>query len=173
MPFTVQLDLDARTQTALAALAVGIERISGLETMRYIGDVHHLSLAVYEELPVGLVLPKLRSFADSLRPLALRIANIGIFPGGVLFLGVVVTPELLALHRRYHDELAAFAGSCAAHYRPGAFVPHITLALNAEGAALDRAVPIIRDQWRPSDAELDALRLIEFRPVRTLFLQPL
>jgi 2'-5' RNA ligase len=173
MPFTVQLDLDARTQAALADLAVRIETISGLETMRQIGDVHHLSLAVYEELPVELVLPKLRGFADSLRPLALRIANIGIFPGGVLFLGVVVTPELLALHRRCHDELAAFSGSCAAHYRPGAFVPHITLALNAEGAALDRAVPIIRDQWRPWDAELDALRLIEFRPVRTLFLQPL
>jgi 2'-5' RNA ligase len=173
MPFTVQLDLDARTQSALTALAARIDTIPGLETVGQIGDVHHLSLAVYEELPVDLVLPKLRGFAGSLRPLALRIANIGIFPGGALFLGVVVTAELLALHRRYHNDLAAFSGACSAHYRPGAFVPHITLALNAQEAALDRAIPIVRDQWRPSDAELDALRLIEFRPVRTLFLQSL
>jgi len=39
MPFTVQLDLDARTQSALTALAARIDTIPGLETVGQIGDL--------------------------------------------------------------------------------------------------------------------------------------
>jgi hypothetical protein len=95
MPFTVQLDLDAHTEAALGALADRVAKISDLETVRQIGDVHHLSLGVYGELPVDLLVPKLARFAATLRPMDVRIANLGIFPGGVLFLGLVVTVELL------------------------------------------------------------------------------
>jgi hypothetical protein len=169
MPFTVQLDLDARTEAALGAVADRMARISDLETVRQIGDVHHMSLGVYGELPVDFFVPKLARFAETLRPVHVRVANLGIFPGGVLFLGLVVTAELLELHRGFHAEFAPFSSSCWEHYHPGVWVPHITMVMNAKNAALENAVTEVVEHWKPSPAKLDALRLIEFRPVRTLF----
>jgi 2'-5' RNA ligase len=171
MPFTVQLDLDAATEAGLCELADRLGAISDLETVRQLGDVHHVSLAVYDDLALDSFLPRLIEFAGSVRTLTLRMANIGIFPGArsVLFLSPVASEELLALHRGFHDSFAAFSGSCWEHYRPAAFVPHVTLAMNATPEALQRAVAVVVEGWKPAATRLDAVRLIEFRPVRTLY----
>jgi 2'-5' RNA ligase len=87
----------------------------------------------------------------------------------VLFLGPVVTEELLALHRHFHDAFASFAGSCGEHYRPGLWVPHVTLAINAEIAALQKAIAEVAEHWTPASMQLDAIRLIRFRPVQTIY----
>jgi hypothetical protein len=123
MPFTVQLDLDAGTEAALCALAGDLAAIPGLETAHQIGDVHHLSLGVYDELPLDRFLPKLAGFAATLKPMDVRLATLGSFPGvrSILFIGPVVTADLLDLHRRFHDEFAACASSCWDQYRPGAW----------------------------------------------------
>jgi 2'-5' RNA ligase len=175
MPFTVQLDLDPATEAGLCELADRLGAISDLETVRQLGDVHHLSLAVYDDLPLDRFVPQLAEFAGTVRTLTLRMASIGIFPGtrSVLFLAPVMSEELLALHRGFHDGFAAFAGSCWDHYRPVAFVPHVTLAMNATPDALQRAVAVVVERWKPAPAQLDGVRLIEFRPVRTLYHQPL
>jgi hypothetical protein len=122
MPFAAQLDLDAGTEATLCALAGQLAAIPGLETVHQIGDVHHLSLGVYDELPLDRFLPKLTSFAATLTPMDVRLATLGSFPGvrSILFIGPVVTVELLDLHRRFHHEFAAFASSCWNHSRPGA-----------------------------------------------------
>ena len=65
--------------------------VPDLETVRQIGDVHHVSLGVYDELPIDVVVPELARFAEGLTSLSLRLANVGIFPGGVVFFGPVVT----------------------------------------------------------------------------------
>jgi 2'-5' RNA ligase len=166
MPFTIQLDLDDHTEAIMAALADRLARVPGLETVRQIGDVHHLSLGVYEDLPTDLVVPKLVRFAETIKPLDIRLANVGIFPGAVIFLGPVATGELLELHRRVHEVFADFSGSCWPHYRPGVWVPHVTVAMNIK--SVSTAVEEIMRVWKPGPAKFDALRLIEFRPVRTL-----
>lgn len=167
MPFTVQLDLDARTEAIMTAIADRLANAPGLETVQQIGDVHHVSLGVYGELPVDAVLPLLERFAETLTPLDVCLANVGIFPGAVIFIGPVVTVELLELHRRFHAAFAHFSSSCCKHYLPGVWVPHITVAMNVKSVSI--AVEEIMKEWKPVPAKLDALRLIEFRPVRTLF----
>ena len=77
--------------------------------------------------------------------------------------------ELLALHRRFHDEFSAFAGSCWGHYRRGYWVPHVTLGMNAGSAALQRAAVEIMKSWKPTRARLDVVRLVRFRPVETIY----
>jgi 2'-5' RNA ligase len=171
MPFTVQLDLHAAGASEIAKLSERLERIPNLETVPRIGDVHHISLAVYEDLSVDRFLPDLAKFAAGVRPIVVQLANLGIFSGirSVLFLGPVVTEELLALHRNFHDAFASFAGSCWEHYRPGLWVPHVTLALNAEIAALQKAIAEVAEHWTPASMQLDAIRLIRFRPVQTIY----
>ena len=118
---------------------------------------------------------QLAEFAGTVPTLTLGMASIGIFPGArnVLYLAPVMSGELLALHRSFHDGFSAFAGSCWEHYRPVAFVPHVTLAMNATHEALQRAVAIVVEHWQPAAARLHGVRLIEFRPVRTLYQRPL
>ena len=175
MPYTVQLDLDAGTNAALDALATELDRIPGLETVRAIGDVHHLSLAVYDALDVAPFLAELDRFAETIGPIPVVQAALGLFtkPGGVLFVAPVVTEPLLALHRRFHAAMAKWLDACSAHYRPPHWMPHITLAMATEDGGLDRAVPIARRLWQPGGARLDAVRLIRFRPVETLYLRSL
>jgi 2'-5' RNA ligase len=81
MAFAVQLDLDAGTETSLCDLANELAAIGDLRTMRRIGNVHHLTLAVYGDLPLDRFSPRLATFAEALQPMDLRLANVVIFPG--------------------------------------------------------------------------------------------
>ncbi len=167
MLFAVLLDLDAGTQAALRPLADGLTAIPGLQTMW----AHHLTLAVYDDPPLDRFLPGLARFAETLKPMDLRLANVGIFTGvnSVLFLGPVVTAELLALHHRLHQELAEFASHGLAHYLPGAWVSHVTLAMDVKSDALTKAVAMSVAQWKSAQARLEALRLVELFPIRTAY----
>jgi 2'-5' RNA ligase len=152
-------------------LSEQLEGISDLETVLGIGDVHHVSLAVYEDLPAQRFATDLARFAEAVQPITVRLANIGIFAGArsVLFLSPVVTEQLLALHHRFHDAFGAFAGSCWEHYRPGRWVPHVTLAMNAASPSLQKAVTEVTTRWKPLEIQLDAIRLVRFRPVHTIY----
>ncbi|MGH6926292.1 MAG: 2'-5' RNA ligase family protein [Propylenella sp.] len=156
-------------------IAERLEEVAGLQTVRRIGDVHHISLGVYDDVSVEQFVDELQRFAETVVPIPIRLAMIGVFPGArsVLYLGPVVTEELLALHRRYHAALAGFAQSCWEHYRREHWVPHVTLALEIEPEALEEAVAAARKHWAPHDARLDAMRFIRFRPVETLYLRAL
>jgi 2'-5' RNA ligase len=97
----------------------------------------HVSLAVAESLTAADLAP-LRSVLIAHRP-TLRLYVLGKFPGseGVLFLGVLVTTELLAFHAEVHAALAGQRLQQWPYYQPGNWVPHCTLAegMNqAEGA---------------------------------------
>lgn len=172
MPYVVQLDLDAGTNAALGALAHFLGRVPGIETVRDIGDSHHLSLAIYDALDVKRFVGDLERFAATMRAVPIVLAGLGVFtrPNGVLYVAPVVTETLLALHRRFHDALAQWSNDCWEHYRPSHWVPHVTLAMEKEGGngGLEQALAIVRRHWRPGPARLDAVRLVRFRPVETL-----
>jgi 2'-5' RNA ligase len=175
MPYVVQLDLDRGTDEALRSLARRLEEVAGLETVREIGDVHHISLGVYDDLPVDALSAKLMDLVGGAPPIQIRLASIGIFPGAesTLFLAPVYNPALFDLHRRFHDELSASGVLGWEYYRPGAWVPHVTLAFNMTPAALPEAAAIVAAGWSATSTMLDHLRFIRFRPVETLALRRL
>lgn len=168
MPYVVQLDLG----TAGARFAGLCDALDpAVETVTRLGAVPHLSLAIYDDFDLEAGIARLGAFAAAVAPLPLRLAGLGVFAGvsHVLFAAPVVTEALLALHRRFHDEFAPPGAACHAHYRPGAWVPHVTLALNLTGAQLQAGVAAIAPRWTPFETELTAVRLIRYHPVETLF----
>jgi len=171
MPFTVQLDVDAEAEATLGALAETLAGIPGLATVRQLGDVHHISLAIYDDPPLERFVPALAAFAETLTPFEVHLASIGLFAdiANVVFLGVVVTDSLLALHRRAHAALDAFRESCCEYTLPGAWVPHISLALNATDTAAQAATATLLAHWTPMTVSIGGVRLIRFRPVRSLY----
>jgi 2'-5' RNA ligase len=171
MPFTVQLDLDSAAEASLAALAEALAGIPGLATIRQLGDVHHISLAIYDDPPLERFVPALAAFAETLAPFEVRLASLGLFADttNLVFLGVVVTDALLALHRRAHAALGAFRESCWEYYLPGAWVPHVSLALDATEPAAQAAIATLLARWTPMTVSIGAIRLVSFRPVRTIY----
>ena len=81
MPVTVQLDLDAGAEATLGALAEVLSGIPGLTTVRQLGDVHHLSMAIYDDPPLERFMPALADLAETLSPIEVQLAHIGLFVG--------------------------------------------------------------------------------------------
>lgn len=75
-----------------------------------------------------------------------------------------MTSALLARHAQVQAALPEV--QTHAHYRLGAWVPHVTLsgALDNPGAALSVLLSI----WQPLDGLLVRLELVRFRPVTVL-----
>jgi 2'-5' RNA ligase len=115
--------------------------------------------------------PALAAFAETLTPFEVHLANIGLFADitNVVFLGVVVTDSLLALHRRAHAALDAFRESCCEYTLPGAWVPHVSLALDATNAAAQAATGTLLAHWTPMTVSIGGIRLVRFRPVHSLY----
>ncbi|MGH3660890.1 MAG: 2'-5' RNA ligase family protein [Micromonosporaceae bacterium] len=62
-------------------------------------------------------------------PLPVQFSFVGHFDTGPFWLGVVVTRELIDLHQAFHDALNAAGVASWAHYLPGRWTPHSTLAM--------------------------------------------
>ena len=88
----------------------------------------HVSLTVTESLDQA-DLAQVRSVLAGHLP-AVLLDALGTFPGseGALFLAIVVTEDLLALHARVHQALSGQPVTHWPYYLPGRWVPHCTLA---------------------------------------------
>lgn len=173
MPFAVYLDLDAAGSHDFDRIADAVERLGpDISTPRRLGHTHHITLAVYDQLDTdGMerALPEIASAA-----LEIVFPAIGSFPGerSVLFAAPQVSEDLLALHERYH-RLTAPYGKSQDYYRPGAWFPHMTLAVNLTRHDLVAALDAVAREWSPVTCALDTIRLVRLSPVETLFLWPL
>jgi hypothetical protein len=96
----------------------------------------------------------LRSVLLSRRP-AQSLYTQSTFPRatGVLFLGVQVTPELLAFHADVHAALGGLPIRPWAYYLPGNWIPHCALAEGLAGSEAGRAFGLLVD-YQPITAEV-------------------
>jgi 2'-5' RNA ligase len=171
MPTAVTLDLDDAGASRIEPLWDALERDATLPTTRRLGVRPHLSLAVYDALAPHRLPARLDAFARALSPLAIGFANIGIFVNGAaatIFLGPVADRALLALHEAFHRAFADCLKGCIAHYRPGRWVPHLTLAQDVDLAVLPAAVANLAGALRPAAGRLDVLSVVRYLPVELL-----
>jgi 2'-5' RNA ligase len=172
MPYAVHLDLDRAGADSLGRLAEDLPKTeSGVAGPLGAGDALHISLAVYDEdVPVADLTKAASLFSQALQPVPVRFQSLGIFPGGgILFAAPTITSPLLALHARYHAGAADLRPNCWDHYRPGAWVPHATLAEKLSPRSASRIVAAAMRRWEPVEAVLDRLRIVHFQPVRTIW----
>ena len=92
----------------------------------------HVSLTVTESLGDADLTVLSGTLANRQPVLDLYVQ--GTFPGdGALFFSVVVTAELLNLHRSVHESLREQPVQHWPHYLPDRWVPHCTLAQDQPG----------------------------------------
>ena len=98
----------------------------------YVTPYPHFTYQVAEEYDVKAVETILHDRAARMRPFKIRTAGLGVFTLAhpVLYIPVVRSPELSALHQSIWDEIARTPNcdDVAVYYRPDMWMPHITLA---------------------------------------------
>jgi 2'-5' RNA ligase len=172
MPLAVTLQFDAAAAPVIASLW-GTLAAAGIDSDRHdLGYAPHLTLAVYADgTPADILRDAVKHAGETWDAMPVTLAGLGVFPGRapILWAAPVVTQALLARHAAL---LAALPGLTPhAHYRPGVWVPHVTLsgALTDPAAALALLLPL----WRHVTGLLDRVDLVRFRPVELLDSRPL
>lgn len=172
MPFAVHLELDPQSAAELGPITARIERIApdALTPGRVKAGLH-VSLAVYETLDPKPFAELLEGFAQDRRACAIKLSSLGLFPGpsSVVFVAPVVSAELLALHKDFHQLTASSNKECWPYYLPGNWVPHVTLGEGLNPGEAGEVVAGAARSWRPIAAMLHRVALIRFYPVEVLW----
>lgn len=121
--------LDNEHYALVESIWAELEREFGVRGI-YVTPFPHFSYQVAESYAVEAVEATLRETALSAQPFKIRTAGLGIFnvTHPVLYIPIVRSPELSALHEHLWQRLAPAANSAPEYYRPEMWMPHITLA---------------------------------------------
>jgi 2'-5' RNA ligase len=164
MPYAVELYLDPTADAAVRRLWADLAE-AGASTVMHEGPYRpHVSLVVMDAADLDALNAGLASIAAGMPPLTLIFSSIGIFPSteGVVFLGVVVTGELLRAHGAVHELAARTAGSLWNYYTPGQWVPHCTVAYRLRPERIPDTVRLCLQLPLPLTAHVAAVGLVEF-----------
>jgi 2'-5' RNA ligase len=167
MPYAVELALDPSSAAVIRRVWQELDG-AGITWMARSGARPHVTVGIWETLDVDETARELTRFADETAPVQLTLASVALFPSVAVFLAPVVTAELIDLHGCLHRRLARMGGGAWDHYRPGAWVPHCTIASDLEPDQFGSAVAIAARAPLPLECLLIDVGIVEFRPVKQL-----
>jgi 2'-5' RNA ligase len=175
MGYAVELYFDPQTTERVMALTRTIFARCGGEDLLGWGFRPHISLAGYAHVEADRLWPVLEGLAMETAPLSIRLDAVGVFPTtqGVVYLAPVVTRALLQLHEVFSARMAALGIVTHSYYQPGNWIPHCTVAQGLTPARVGEAVQISLHSGLFGAAQIEAIGLIEHRPVQTLLSLPL
>ncbi len=167
MPYAITLRLDSLSAPSIETMWRDLIAAGFDAKGPRIAYPPHVTLAIFpEETPAEPLVACVERRATEWTALPFRLSGFGFFPGPspILWAAPVVTAALLARHAELHAALPDLEAD--PHYRPGAWVPHITLATTPAdpGAALSALL----SGWQPASGWLDRMELVRFPPVAVL-----
>lgn len=172
MPYAVELALDAEAGRVVRALWEALSD-AGVTGKAPPGAEPHVSVAIWEHVDRARLEAELARVADETAPISITLDAIGSFAGGVVFLRPADETALRELHARLHRLFRGLGREAWDYYLVDAWTPHCTLASDVPPDRLDEAVAVARRAPLPIVGRLEAIALVEFRPVRPLARYPL
>lgn len=171
MGYAVELFFDPGTEARLRDLwsTLSAQGISSM--LPDLGSRPHISLAVFDRLEPTVLRGELSDFARETKPIRVGLAAVGTFPTaeGVVFVAPTVTHELLDAHWKFSERLNRLGLRSQAYYRPGSWFPHCTVATDVLETELSQVLEVSRQSTVFGAAELSAVGLVSFRPVREIY----
>jgi len=153
------LRFDPATEQAVRDLWQRIAS-TGIEVAGLAGHRPHITLAGYEVDRAERYRATLADFALSVAPFSVELNHLGVFPdAGVVFLAPTVNQRLLAVHRALAERFASpgLAPMKHDHLLPDRWVPHCTLVVGTEPAALATVVALCQSIWEPITGTVDGI----------------
>ncbi len=146
MALAICLLLERRTEDAVRRLWRRLEGLGAgtLLTHTHGRHVPHLSYAVLRAFDVDAVREAVEALPSG-RPVDLRIDTVGHFHRGRLALLPAVTTDLLERHTRVVDAAEHTGADLHHYYRPGRWVPHLSIATRAPAEHLSALMTAAHD----------------------------
>jgi len=90
----------------------------------------HFSFHIAEYYDLEILDTRLEKISRTTPPFTIRTTGLSIFTGlePVVFVPLIVEEQLLKIHQTLWEQTSTLGYRLSSHYRPGAWVPHITLA---------------------------------------------
>jgi 2'-5' RNA ligase len=129
MPYAVTLHLDPAAAARVQRMWHALADLTGEDDALRLGYPPHLTLAVLPDtVPAPSIKAAVLRVAAVWDALPVTLAGLAVFPGTppVLWAAPVPSNSLLARHGMLHAALAPLP--VHPHYRPGGWVPHVTLS---------------------------------------------
>ncbi len=111
----------------------------------------HFSLQIGTVGDITELEAALADYAQQTAPFVINFSHLGVFPTdpGVVYLGLTVTPDLLAFHRAFHQQFAPYFTSQWDHYLPGQWVPHCTVGFKLTPEIVPDVVAMVQKHAQP------------------------
>jgi 2'-5' RNA ligase len=164
MPYAITLRLDSPSALAIETMWHILDEAGFDAKGPRIAYPPHVTLAIFpDDTPEEPLVACVEWCSAEWTALPFNLSGFGVFPGPspILWAAPVVTAALLARHAEVHAALPGLDAD--AHYRPGAWVPHITLTTTANDPGA--AIFALLSSWQPVSGLLDRLDLVRFPPV--------
>ncbi len=147
------------------------DRLAGFEdvpSMRALNYPPHITFAVYDRIDGDRLGNSLRHVFAGQPALRLAFERLGVFDGAslVVWAAPVRTPALHRHHQAVHRQIDP--ALCWPHTRPGAWVPHCTLATRIRDDKRAKALAFVDQPIEPFEVVFDTADCVAFAPVRVL-----
>lgn len=172
MTCAVTLCLDAPSARRIETLWRALADLGIADDRLRLGYRPHVTLALYDTLDHAAVMPVIARLAAGRAAMEVGFSGLDTFPGAsaTLWAAPVADSALQDLHGALHETLEIQGDPLT---RPGAWVPHCTLAGGLSGPALEAALAALSTIWQPFTGRFDRLHLVRFPPVDILLEAPL
>jgi 2'-5' RNA ligase len=172
MAFAVELALDRDSATPVRTLWRRMAE-AGIRFMAESGADPHVSLVIWDSLPVDRAIEEVSALAAATPPVPVTFTEVRAFGSDVVYLALAPSTRLADLQARVQTRLGPLGTDAWPHYHPATWVPHCTLAMELGAATVDTALAVAAGFELPMSARLDRMAIVEFRPVRERYSQSL
>ncbi len=142
MATALVLDLDEQANTEVRRIWAALDAV-GIPSLgtKSEAEAPHVSVTMFEGGEPDAFMNDVERILPSLSPLHLTLDALCLFPTpGVLFLGTVITQQMIDLQRCISESATKWGGTIREYYRAERWIPHCTLAMALSGDDLARAV---------------------------------
>jgi hypothetical protein len=163
MPYAIELFLDERADHQIRQIWAALDE-RGIPSLGSIPGTQyrpHVTLSAFEHVDPAEVAEALRPLLATSVGMPLPLEPLGFFLTGEapVFLGVVPSSRLLALHHAVHQTIEPLVDDIWPYYRPDALLPHCTLATGVTDKA--KALHIVARFPMPIPALASSAHLVE------------
>jgi 2'-5' RNA ligase len=167
MAYAVSLLFNPEISEAVSACWQRLADAGLSRSMLDLGYQPHVTLAVWDELPVDAASAALDRVFEKVGQIPVTLTGLSTFGSGsgVCYATLAASPTLMRLHATM---IAAVGEACRPHYQTGRWTPHCTLATGMTDAGIDSAKSLLAGDWRSRAGTFEMADLVEFAPVSSV-----
>ena len=169
MTFAISIKCENQSGDVIRSLwseAALLEQNPSMENLHY---PPHITLAIYDDAVISELAQSVDSVFGGSGCFHIRFESIGYFdtPDSIVLWAAPSTSEsLMAAHSAVHA--AIDPALCRPTYRPGAWVPHCSLATSIDRSRRDEALQFATQNIESFDVVFDFADCVRFLPVEVL-----